>query len=194
MRRAFIVLTSLLTLLTGLVLSTGCVREQEPEPAVQTQEQIVERGRYLVTMAGCNDCHTPKVFTDKGMELDQAKLLSGHPADAELPEIDPALVEPGKWVLMTQDLTAAVGPWGVSFAINLTPDEETGIGAWSELAFIKALRTGKHMGSGRPILPPMPWFNLAMTTDEDLAAMFAYLQSVPPVKNQVPAPIPPSGM
>ncbi len=194
MRRAFIVLTSLLTLLTGLVLSTGCVREQEPEPAVQTQEQIVERGRYLVTMAGCSDCHTPKVFTDKGMELDQAKLLSGHPADAELPEIDPALVEPGKWVLMTQDLTAAVGPWGVSFAINLTPDEETGIGAWSELAFIKALRTGKHMGSGRPILPPMPWFNLAMTTDEDLAAMFAYLQSVPPVKNQVPAPIPPSGM
>jgi hypothetical protein len=194
MRRSTFVLIAVLPLLAGLVLSTGCVRKQEPEPAVQTQEQIVERGRYLVTIAGCNDCHSPKVFTENGMEFDQARLLSGHPEDAELPVIDSSLVQPGKWVLMTQDLTAAVGPWGVSFAANLTPDEETGIGAWSELAFINALRSGKHMGSGRPILPPMPWFNMAMTTDEDLEAMFAYLQSIPPIKNHVPAPIPPSGM
>ena len=155
---------------------------------------MIERGRYLVTIGGCNDCHTPKVFSDGGMSPDESRLLSGHPQDAVLPEFDPELVAPGKWVLFNQHLTAAAGPWGVSFSANLTPDEETGIGAWTETVFVNALRNGKYMGTGRPLLPPMPWFNLAAATDEDLAAMFAYLQSIPPVKNHVPEPIPPPGM
>ena len=99
-----------------------------------------------------------------------------------------------EWILFNEHLTAAVGPWGVSFSANLTPDEETGIGDWTEEEFIGAVRTGTHRGIGRPILPPMPWFNLAMATDEDLQAIFAYLQSIPAVANQVPDAIEPPAM
>jgi hypothetical protein len=89
------------------------------------------------------------------------------------------------------NLTAWVGPWGISFAANLTPDMVTGSGAWTEEAFIAAMRTGKHLGAGREILPPMPWFNLTNATDEDLSAIFAYLKSIKPIENMVPAPVPP---
>ncbi len=95
--------------------------------------------------------------------------------------------------LTTPMLTAWSGPWGVSFAANLTPDKETGLGEWSEQTFIHSLRTGKHQGqpNGRDILPPMPWFNFKGATDDDLKAMWAYLRSIPAVKNQVPLPVPP---
>jgi hypothetical protein len=91
-------------------------------------------------------------------------------------------------------LTAWAGPWGVSFGTNLTPDKETGIGEWTEEAFMQAMRTGKHQGqpNGRDILPPMPWQSIAQMTDEDLKMVWAYLRSIPPVKNQVPLPVPPS--
>lgn len=150
----------------------------------------VERGKYLVTVGGCNDCHSPKVWTPEGIPMpDENRLLSGHQATEKLPEYQKDWVKPGNWVLLSGNFTACVGPWGVSFAANLTPDEQTGIGLWTEDVFISALRTGKHMGKGRPILPPMPWPGLAQMTDEDLGAIFAYLKSIPPVKNQVPAPI-----
>jgi hypothetical protein len=74
------------------------------------------------------------------------------------------------------------------YAANITSDPTTGIGSWKEEAFVKAMRTGKHAGVGRPILPPMPWVNLAGATDEDLRAMFAYLMTTKPVKNTVPKP------
>ena len=92
----------------------------------------------------------------------------------------------------TWDLTAWSGPWGISYAINLTPDENTGIGSWSEETFTKALRTGRHMGVARPILPPMPWENFRNLSDEDLRAVYAYLRTIPPVKNRVPEPTPPT--
>jgi mono/diheme cytochrome c family protein len=160
-------------------------------PGQAAKNDLVERGRYLVTVAGCNDCHSPKNLTAMGPVPDETRLLSGHPQDQPLPAVDASMVGPGKWMLFNDDLTCAVGPWGASFAANLTPDKETGIGAWPEEMFVATLRNGKHLGSGRPLLPPMPWPNLAQATDEDLKAMFAYLRSIPPVKNQVPAPIPP---
>jgi hypothetical protein len=149
----------------------------------------VERGKYLVNLAGCNDCHSPKVFTPEGIPMpDVSRLLSGHPSDEKLPDLTPGMIGPGKWVLFNDGLTAAAGPWGLSFAANLTPDEQTGIGLWTEDVFIRAIRTGKHMGAGRAILPPMPWPNLKDVTDEDLGAIFAYLKSLPPIHNQVPTP------
>jgi hypothetical protein len=151
---------------------------------------MVKRGEYLVTMGGCNDCHSPKIMTDQGPMPDPRRLLSGHPANAKLPRVDVNSIGPGKWVLFSEDLTCAVGPWGMSFSANLTPDDQTGIGLWKEENFIQALRTGKHMGAGRAILPPMPWFNFMKAQDEDLKAIFAYLKSLPPVKNPVPVPIP----
>ena len=158
-------------------------------PAAPSQEEMIKRGEYLVSINGCHDCHSPKVMSENGPEPDPAKILSGFPQGQELPEIDLSLM--GKWVLFSMDLTAAVGPWGVTFAANLTPDDQTGIGGWSEENFVNAMRTGKHMGipDGRPIMPPMPWFQVANMTDEDMKAVFAYLKSLPAINNKVPDPI-----
>jgi hypothetical protein len=81
----------------------------------------------------------------------------------------------------------------VSFSANLTPDTNTGLhsGVWTEDLFIKALRTGKHMGTARDILPPMPWQGLGQLSDEDLKAIWAYLDTIPPILNHVPDPLPP---
>lgn len=152
-----------------------------------SKKAMIKRGHYLVTLGGCNDCHTPKKMTPHGPMLDESRLLSGQPADEKLPEVPPNLFGPDKWGALTNiNTTAWVGPWGTSFAANLSPDKETGIGAWNEELFIRILRTGKFMASGRNILPPMPWYDLAKLTDGDLKAIFAYLKSIKPVKNQVP--------
>ncbi len=155
------------------------------------KNRAAERGRYLVTLGGCNDCHSPKVFTPQGPHPDESRLLSGHPADEKLPAVPQGLISPKQWgAITTNDLTAWVGPWGTSFAANLTPDK-TGTGDWTAQTFIKTMRTGKHMGEGRPILPPMPWQDFGKLTDGDLRAIFAYLQTLKPVSNSVPPPIPP---
>ena len=80
-------------------------------------------------------------------------------------------------------------PFGIVHPANLTPDRDTGLGGWTEAMFLRAVRTGRHMGgNGRPILPPMPWMNLAQQSDDDLRAVFAYLRSIPAIRNDVPAP------
>lgn len=160
--------------------------------AAPTQEDLVKRGAYLVSIMGCHDCHTPKKMGPQGPEPDMSRMLSGHPADATLPAIVKEAVGPDKWVLFSNDLTAAVGPWGVSFSANISSDD-TGIGLWTEEQFFRAIKEGKFMGmeNGRPIMPPMPWQALAASiTDEDLRAIFAYLKTTPPTKNVVPAYIP----
>ena len=172
------------TFLFLLFFSIGCVEEQKNEKMTETQK--IERGKFLVTVGGCSDCHTPKLFGPNGVAHDSSRFLSGYPAENPLPEVDMNMVQPGKWVLFTQDITGAVGPWGASFAANLTPDNETGIGTWQSEMFINAMRTGKHLGAGRPILPPMPWEGIGKLSDEDLNAIFAYLKSIKPVKNSVP--------
>lgn len=160
-----------------------------PKPAPSDQ---VKRGAYLVSFGGCNDCHTPKVLTPNGPAPDTSRLLSGHPANLMVAPPPMGMLSPDGWIAATNvHLTAWVGPWGVTFAANLTPDA-TGLGSWTEDVFIRAMRTGKHMGAGRDILPPMPWFGLAGLTDDDLKAIFAFLRSIKPVENVVPAPITPS--
>ena len=155
---------------------------------------MIERGKYLVNLGSCADCHSPKVFTSRGPVPDTTRFLSGAPADTKVPEIPNGVLAPEKWGAMTtNDMTAWAGPWGVSFARNLTPDLATGIGSWTEEIFIKALRTGKDMGEGRVILPPMPWPTIGQSTDTDLKAIFAYLKSLKPVENAVPDPIAPTG-
>ena len=191
--RKSLVFTLVASAAVGAVLILGqAARETKAETAAKTaknKDPKVARGEYLVTFGGCNDCHSPKAMTDHGPVPDAARLLSGHPVGAKLPTFRKEDMGPGKWVLFSEDLTVCVGPWGVTCAANLTPDENTGIGLWTEEMFIGALRTGKHMGAGRPIMPPMPWFNLAQATDDDLKAVYAYLKSLPPVKNAVPAPM-----
>jgi cytochrome c553 len=158
-----------------------------------SQEALVARGKTLVTAGGCNDCHTPKKMGPMGPEPDMSRMLSGRPEGDPVPApYKPADGSP--WIAAaTGDLTTWSGPWGVSFSANLTPDTNTGLhsGVWTEDLFIKALRTGKHMGTARDILPPMPWQGLGQLSDEDLKAIWAYLDTIPPILNHVPDPLPP---
>lgn len=189
----------ILCLLVALVI--GCKQQEQTEtektPAVQvgnskmSHEQHIERGKYLVTILGCNDCHSPKIMTAEGPVPDPDRRLSGHMAQEKLASIaDPSILK--SYVLFNMNSTAAVGPWGTSFSGNLTPDE-TGLGNWTLENFDKALRQGKFKGmdNARMLLPPMPWPEYSHMSNDDLAAIWAYLQSIPPVKNLVPPPIPP---
>jgi mono/diheme cytochrome c family protein len=151
----------------------------------------VAYGEHLVTIAGCGDCHTPKKMGPHGPEDDSSLLLSGHPAQMPIAPVDRKTAET-KGIASTQTLTAWVGPWGVSYAANLTSDS-TGIGNWKEEQFIKAIREGKFMGldNTRPILPPMPIASFRHMTDNELKAIFAYLKSTKPIHNVVPEAQPP---
>jgi mono/diheme cytochrome c family protein len=158
-------------------------------PLSGTHEKRVERGQYLVSTIGCADCHSPKKMGPKGPEEDKSRILSGHPHDSNLPPPPPIQ---GPWIAVgSWDLTAWSGPWGISYTMNLTPDELTGIGSWSEETFIKAIRNGRHMGVARELLPPMPWQFYKNLTDEDLGSIYAYLRTIPAISNEVPQPVPP---
>jgi hypothetical protein len=162
-------------------------------PATVSGQSQIEHGKMLVIGGGCHDCHTPKIMTPRGPEPDMARMLSGHPEAAGVPQ--PFSGGPAQpWSTHTNDhLTAWSGAWGVSFAANLTPDQNTGLGIWTEDMFLNALKQGKHMGTSRPILPPMPWNWYGQLPDDDLKAMFAYLKSIPAIANRVPVPLDPSG-
>ena len=150
----------------------------------------VARSKYIVSTSGCHDCHTPfKPTADGGAEPDFSRALSGHPESLLMPA---APTPQGPWLMTAAGTnTAWAGPWGVSFTANLTSDPETGLGRWTVRNFKDTIRTGRHFGRGRPILPPMPWPVYRNLTDADLEAVFAYLQTVPPIRNKVPAPVPP---
>lgn len=155
-----------------------------------SHEAMVKRGQYLVTIAVCNDCHTPLKNGPNGPEPDMSRMLSGHPSTEK---VEPPPSTGDFWFASaSRTLTAWAGPWGISFTKNLTPDTLTGIGVWTEDMFIAAIRTGRHWGVSRPIMPPMPWMYYRNFTDDDLKAIFAYLQTIPPVYNEVPDYIPPT--
>ncbi len=180
--------------LTGAALTTLIATASAPapqaRPAAATHRTPVDLGGYLVSSMGCHDCHTPWKLGPRGPEPDMSRALTGHPEDLKMPPA-PAL-PPGPWIAsFAATNTAWAGPWGVSFTANLTPDKETGLGDWTEAQFIAAIRTGKHQGKGRAILPPMPYPAYANLVDEELKAIWAYLRSLAPVKNRVPQPIDP---
>lgn len=145
----------------------------------------VARGKYLVTIAGCHDCHTPKL--DAQGTPDMSRALAGRPSTTMPPP-----QREGE-IVTSLDLTAWSGPWGISYTANLTPDAETGLGRrYDEAKFIKAIRSGKKP-EGEPLLPPMPWPMIGQMTDDDLKAVWAYLKTLKPVKNNVKAsPAPPA--
>jgi cytochrome c553 len=168
---------------------TGPAQASSLTPATHAP---AERGAYLVRAMGCNDCHTPWKVGPGGPEPDMSRALTGHPAELVMPPPS-QLKAPWTWSAAGTN-TAFAGPWGVSFTANLTPDPETGLGRWTADMFIATMKTGRHEGKGRPLLPPMPFRMIASLTDDDIRSVFAYLQSLPPVRNRVPAPIdPPEG-
>lgn len=153
--------------------------------ADSTLNERVQRGRYLVTAIGCNDCHTPLKMTERGPEPDMTRMLSGHPSSLKMTSPPKMADGPWAWAGAVTN-TAFAGPWGITFAANLTPDQNSGLGIWTEDMFVRALRTGRHMGTSRPINPPMPWTAFKNMTDEDLKSIYAYLRTIPPVSNHVP--------
>lgn len=187
---------NLIILLTFMVtlFAAGCAQKEKETAAVNTeitQDSLIKNGEYLVTILGCNDCHSPKRMGANGPEIIPELMLSGYPSDRPLGQVTKNAISDG-WALFNADLTCGIGPWGATFAGNLTPDE-TGIGNWSLEQFKTALTKGKYKGldDGRMLLPPMPWINYVNMKDADVKAIYSYLMSIKPVKNVVPAPIPP---
>ena len=125
--------------------------------------KLAERGKYLVTIASCTDCHTTGHFLGKP---DMTRHLGGSEVGFEIPGL------------------------GIFYGPNLTPDDATGLGRWSEEDIVTAIRTGKRP-DGRMLAPVMPWAALAALSDADAAAIAAYLKSLPPVSNTVPGPFGP---
>jgi len=127
------------------------------------QDQVA-RGKYLVTIMGCNDCHTPGALLGKP---DMAHMLSGSDVGFEVPGL------------------------GVFVGRNLTPDKETGLGNWSAPEIVTAFTTGKRP-DGRILSPAMPYENFKTLTAEDAQAIAAFLKSLPPVHNAIPGPFGPT--
>jgi len=181
-------LASALTLVSSLAASS--VSAAEPSATPPGSDKLA-RGKYLVTIAGCNDCHTPYKDGPHGAEPDMTRMLSGHPEQIKVTA--PADPQKAPWLVSTVATnTAFSGPWGVSFTANLTPDVETGLGRWTFRNFKDTIRSGRHHGRGRQILPPMPIAMYKHMTDEDLEAVFTFLQTIPAIRNAVPEPLPPA--
>ena len=192
-------------LFIGLVLLTvlgACGSKVEPAPEKDSksdeQEEVyrkynIERGKRLVELGGCSQCHTPKIKTPLGYKPDKKRLLSGYPEYQDLPDLPYAEIMAGETekTFYTTDATVWVGRWGVSFAPNLTPDPETGIGNWTEEGFIEIFRGNKHFAEGQQITSPMPVNVYSQLSFFELRSIFLYLQTIPPVSNNVPVRIPP---
>jgi mono/diheme cytochrome c family protein len=153
-------ISSVMTTISATALVVGI---EYGGSSVRAAESSVDRGKYLVTISGCTDCHTPGHFLGKE---DSTKFLGG------------------------SDVGFAIPGHGVFVPPNLTPDKETGLGNWTAQQIVVAITTGARP-DGRALAPIMPWQNLAHLTDSDALAMADYLKSLPPVKNKVPGPFSP---
>ena len=175
--------------ITAITTIISCEQRENKSVAIEavSNDSLIKRGAYLVTIAGCDDCHTPKKMGPMGPEPDMDKRLSGYRMDVPLPAIDTNVIKKG-WALANSELTAWAGPWGASFSSNLTSDD-TGIGNWTEEQFRKAFTEGKWKGmdGSRTLLPPMPWQNFSHMTAIDVKAIFAFLKSTKPIKNVEPS-------
>lgn len=178
--------------MNAAVPTTRAAQPAQPANEQPARDANIARGEHLVSSAGCHDCHTPLKMGKNGPEPDMARMLSGHPQQLQLPP--PPAASPPWIVAAAATNTVWAGPWGVSFTANLTPDKETGLGAWSKDEFVQAITTGRHRGRGRRILPPMPIPSYRNFNQDELAAIFAYLATIPAIKNQVPDPLPPRNL
>jgi len=191
MRKAILSFAAIAALASVVLIACADSTASEKKKGIaMTQQEMVDRGSYLINAMGCDDCHSPKKMTATGVEIIPELRLSGF--NPEMASLKPATdaIKQG-WMLFGTDLTTAVGQWGQSYAANLTSDA-TGIGNWKEEQFIKAIREGKYKGldNTRPLLPPMPWFVYKNLSDDDLKSIFAFLKTTKPVKNAVPGPKP----
>lgn len=200
MRKSY--LSFITALAFTVIFFAKCADNKQAEPTIESTaaaekanfggyETQVKWGEHLVTIGGCNDCHTPKKMTSMGPVDDSTLLLSGHPEKLPAPDVDRKQME-SKGLVVTSDFTAWIGPWGISYSANLTPDE-TGTGKWTENQFLYAVRNSisKGLPGSRPLMPPMSMMPVKHMTDDELKAIFAYLRTVKPIKNNSVQPTPP---
>jgi mono/diheme cytochrome c family protein len=145
-------------------------------PGAAAGADPVARGKFLAEVLGCIECHTPRGADGKP---DARYFMAGHRADDPYPTWSDSLWDREMGMIVSTTGTAYAGPWGITFARNLTPDPTTGIGGWNEEAFVYILREGT-------LKPPMPNLLYGNLSDDDLKSIFAWLRSLPPVKNLVP--------
>jgi hypothetical protein len=186
--------TAAIMLVAVAFISPQCTDEKkedtsEVKPTVAQYgafDSQVKWGEHLVKIGGCNDCHTPKKMGPNGIELDMSLMLSGHPAQMPPADFDPKEAAK-KGLIVTQTFTAWTGPWGTTYAVNLTSDS-TGIGNWKEEQFVKCLHEKKWMGldNTRPLMPPMSLMPVTEMSEDELKAIFAYLKTTPALKNVAP--------
>ena len=140
MKKIQLVITSItLAVLTAIFACNNDNRATSSETvAVISQDSLVKLGEYLVNTIGCDDCLSPKKMGPGGPEIDIDLRFSGHPASALLPPLNTTMLKTG-WILFGMDVTTFAGPWGQSYAANISSDE-TGIGNWTEQQFFTALR------------------------------------------------------
>lgn len=190
MKKKLLAITAITTAVMLALVACNDQPKADTTVAVISKDSLIKRGEYLVNTIGCDDCHSPKKMGPNGPVPDMERRFAGHIASGSLGKADPSVMKNG-WFLFSQDLTAMMGPWGISYAANISSDV-TGIGNWTEAQFIKCLREGKLKGMNetRPLLPPMPWQNFGKMSDTDLKAIFAFLKTTKPVENVVPAPKP----
>lgn len=193
-------------LLSGVAIATLCFyscSENKPVEEGTTPDAVAKPdyggfesqiawGEHLVTIGGCSDCHTPKVMTPMGPADDTTLFLSGHPQAMPAPDVDRKQME-SKGLVVTATFTSWIGPWGITYSANLTPDE-TGLGTWTEDQFIYAIKNSvsKGLPGARPLLPPMSMMPPKFMSEDELKAVFAYLRTVKPVKNISVQPTPPA--
>jgi len=147
---------TVVVVLAAFLAATSAVAALAADPRV-------ERGKYLVEIGGCTDCHTPGNFFG---HPDMTRYLGG------------------------SDVGFAIPGHGVFVPPNLTPDKETGLGTWTAEQVVAAITTGERP-DGRVLVPSMPWRNYAHLTKYDALAIAAYLKTLPPVSNKVPGPFGP---
>ncbi len=150
-----------------LIPSTDVV---PPETTAGDSTPATERGEYLVQLLGCSTCHTDGALIG---EPNRARWLAGS----------------GVGIAYSNPLRQPRP--GIVYPPNLTPDDDTGLGQWSDEAIAEAIRSGDDRHSARPLSTIMPWAALGTLTDEDVAAIVAYLRSVPPVRHPVPQNVSP---
>ncbi len=186
MKKQIILTVSACMMLIMTVVSCNNNDSKTAEVKTVSKDSLIKRGGYLVSVSGCDDCHTPKKMGPMGPEPDMDLRLSGYRSQVPFPSVDSNYIKKG-FIVTVPELTAWAGPWGVSYAANITSDE-TGIGNWTVEQFSKALRQGKWKGmdNSRSLLPPMPWQDFSHYTDEDVNAIFEFLKTTKPVKNIEP--------
>lgn len=188
MRKSIFIVSAIAAIITGIVACNSKAGNNKPTTAALDSTGLVKRGEYLVNAMGCDDCHSPKRMGEHGPELIPELRFSGFPHEGKLPPANTTEIKKG-WMMFAPDLTSSVGPWGQSYAANISGDE-SGIGNWSEKNFFTAIRKGKYKGleNSRDLLPPMPWFVYKNLNDEDIRSIFYFLKATKPVKNIVPGP------